>query len=90
MKSSNGSSRRGCGKKHTKMKTENLTKAYHSFDFFFQELREAHTDAVNSENQFAEIALFSLIEEAVKLQTKLSVIREAAAQADAGKKKGRK
>ncbi|SPE60091.1 hypothetical protein SBV1_370075 [Verrucomicrobia bacterium] len=69
------------------MKTENLTKAYHSFDFFFQELREAHTDAVNSENQFAEAALFSLLEEAVKLQTKLTVIRETATQANAVKKK---
>ena len=68
------------------MKTENLTKAYHSLDFFMEELREAHTDAVTSGNRF-EAALFSLIEEAVKLQTKLSGIREAATQANAAKKK---
>jgi len=54
------------------MKTENLTRACDSFDLFFKELREAHTDAVNSENQFAEIALFSLIESAAKMQTKLA------------------
>lgn len=60
------------------MKTENLTKACDSFSFFASELREAHTDAVNSENQFAELALFSLIEDAVKLETKLFRIKEAA------------
>ncbi len=60
------------------MKTENLMKACDSFDFFFSELREAHTDAVNSDNQFAEVALFSLIESAAKMQTKLNRIREAA------------
>ena len=69
------------------MKTENLTKASDSFDFFFSELREAHTDAVNSGNQFAEIALFSLIESAAKMQTKLARVKEAAT-ADAAKRKG--
>jgi len=70
------------------MKTENLTKACHSFDFFFYELREAHTDAVNSENQFAEIALFSLIESAATMQTKLARVKEAAtAVAKKGKSK---
>jgi hypothetical protein len=60
------------------MKTENLMKACDSFDFFYSELREAHTDAVNSENQFAEFALFGLIEDAAKIQTKLNRIKEAA------------
>ena len=68
------------------MKTENLTKACDSFDFFFSELREAHTDAVNSENQFAEVALFSLIEEAVAMQTKLNRVRDAANYAAVAKK----
>ena len=40
------------------MRTENLLKCCDSFDFFFAELRETHTDAVNSGNEFAEIALF--------------------------------
>jgi len=70
------------------MKTENLMKACDSFDFFFSELREAHTDAVNSENQFAEVALFSLIEEAAKMQTKMARVKEAAnAVANKGKSK---
>jgi hypothetical protein len=70
------------------MITENLMKACDSFDFFFRELREAHTDAVNSDEQFAEVALFSLIESAAKMQTKLSRIREAAnAVAKKGKSK---
>jgi hypothetical protein len=60
------------------MKTKNLTKACDSFDRFFSELREAHTDAVNSENQFAEVALFSMIEGAATMQTKLNRIRDAA------------
>ena len=68
------------------MKTENLLKCCDSFEFFFSELREAHTDAVNSDNQFAEIALFSLIEPAAKMQTKLARTKEAAT-ADAAKKK---
>ena len=68
------------------MKTENLLKCCDSFEFFFSELREAHTDAVNSDNQFAEITLFSLIEPAAKMQTKLARTKEAAT-ADAAKKK---
>jgi hypothetical protein len=65
------------------MKTENLNKACDSFDFFASELREAHTDAVNADNRFAEVALFSLIEDAVKLETKLKRVKEAANQPDA-------
>ena len=61
------------------MKTENLTKAYHSAQFLAHEIREAHTDAVNSENQFAEIALFGLIEETVNLEQKLKRLTDAAA-----------
>jgi hypothetical protein len=71
------------------MKTENLMKACDSFAFFFAELREAHTDAVNSENPFAEIPLFSLIEDAAKIQTKLNRIKDAANQLVAKPKKGK-
>jgi hypothetical protein len=63
------------------MKTENLMKACDSFDFCFSELREAHTDAVNSDNRFAEIAIFSLIESAAKMHTKLARVKEAASKA---------
>ena len=68
------------------MKTENLTKASHTLDFFMEEIREAHTDAVNSENQF-EPVLFDLMEEALRLQVKLETIKAAATRANAAKKK---
>lgn len=68
------------------MKTENLTKACHSFDFFFSELREAHTDAVTSGNRF-EPDLFDLIQEALRLQVKLEIIKQAAIRAEAAKKR---
>ena len=71
------------------MKTENLMKAADSFDFYFSELREAHTDAVHSGNEFAEIALFSLIEDAAKMQTKLSRIKDAANHSAVSGKKGK-
>lgn len=58
--------------------TENLLKACDSFGFFFAELREAHTDAVNSDNQFAEIALYTLIEKAADLRTLLARVKDAA------------
>jgi len=64
------------------MKTENLTKASHSLDFFMEELREAHTDAVTSGNRF-EAALFDLMEEALRLQVKLETIKAAATRANA-------
>ena len=60
------------------MKIENLMKACDSFDLFFKELREAHTDAVNSDNQFAEIAIFSLIEQASRFGQQLARLKEAA------------
>lgn len=60
-------------------------KACDSFAFFFSELREAHTDAVNSENPFAEIAMFTLIEDAAKMQTKLARVKDAAMQTAAVK-----
>ena len=71
------------------MRTENLEQACNSFESFFGVLRESHTDAVNSDNQFAEIALSSLIESAAKMQTKLARVRDAAA-ADAAQRKALK
>lgn len=55
-------------------------KACDSFDFYFAELREAHTDAVHSGNDFAEIALFSLIEQAAKMHAKLARVKDAASR----------
>lgn len=59
------------------MKTENLKKAYASAQILAREIREAHTDAVNSENQFAEIAIFDLIEPSVELEQKLKRLVDA-------------
>ena len=59
------------------MKTENLTKARATFAVFNHQLREAHTDAVNSENQFGEALLFDLLEQADELQKKLDRIKDA-------------
>ena len=60
------------------MKTENLMKACDTCDLFVKELRASHKDAVESDNQFAEILLLSLIEEAATLQTKMNRIKDAA------------
>jgi hypothetical protein len=59
------------------MNTENLLKACDSFDFFLSELREAHKDAVNAENQFAEIMLLSSIERAAEMQPQLARAKNA-------------
>ena len=59
------------------MKTENLTKAFDSFGFFLGELRDAHTDAVNSGDQFAEIVLLQMLEDAVKMNRRLDAIKSA-------------
>jgi hypothetical protein len=66
------------------MKTENLTKASYSLDFFMEELRGAHTDAVTSGNRF-EPVLFDLMEKALRVQVKLETIKAAAIQANAAK-----
>ena len=64
------------------MTTENLMKACDTYDQFVKELRAAHSDAVNSDNQFAEIAVFSLIEQAAKLGNQLARLKDAAIQSD--------
>jgi len=61
----------------TPLKTENLTLASRSAEMLCRNIRAAHTDAVNSGNDFAEIVLYGLIEEAQKLEQKIS--RAAAA-----------
>ena len=60
------------------MKTENLMKACDSFVLFRSGLREAHKDAIESKDQFAEIAILSLIQEAAKLSAQLARVKEAA------------
>jgi hypothetical protein len=60
------------------MKTENLTKAYHSAQFLAGEIRQAHTDAIYSGNAFAEVLLYELTEQAVKIEQKLQRLATAA------------
>lgn len=60
------------------MKTENLIKASDSFEFFFKDIRAAHTDAINSGNEFAHIAFLDLIQDVAKVQVKLNSIKLAA------------
>ena len=57
---------------------------------FPAELREAHTDAVSSENEFAKLALFSLIEQAAEMQTKLARVKDAAMLTNTGAAKNGK
>ena len=53
------------------MKTENLTKALHSVELLTSGLRAAHSDAVQAENQFAEIVLLGLLADAAALQDRV-------------------
>lgn len=62
------------------MKTENLNKACESFELFLTQLRNAHADAVDSGNDFAEIAVVALVEEAAKLQLRLARVKDAASR----------
>lgn len=60
------------------MKTENLTKAQQAFDLFLSDLREAHKDAVQSGNQFAELAIFHFLDEMAAASRKLNRMVDAA------------
>ena len=53
------------------MKTENLEKALQSFDLLKQDIRAAHTDAVYSENRFAETSVFSILEMITAIEPKI-------------------
>jgi hypothetical protein len=50
------------------MKTENLTKAYQTLSLLLRALLDAHTDAADSGNQFAEIVTLALVAQAKALQ----------------------
>lgn len=56
---------------------EQLSKAHHSALFLKDEIRDAHAAAVAAGNQFAEIAIFDLISEAVALEQKVKRLLEA-------------
>jgi len=62
------------------MNTTNLNIACEAYAALNTALRAAHTDAVNSEKPFAEIALFALLEPVSKLGAQLLRVKEAAAK----------
>ena len=72
------------------MKTENLQDACDHFNRYMGKLREAHKDAVNSGNQFAEYALLAMIERSGELQNHVHRLRFAANQTQTTTKKGTK
>ena len=60
------------------MKIDHLLNACRLHEEFLKSLHLAHTDAVNSGNQFAEIVILTMLEEATKSSQHLARIREAA------------
>jgi hypothetical protein len=60
------------------MKSENMTKAYELFVSFEKTLRLAHTDAIDAKDQFAEILIFRMLEEATQTDWVLKRMGEAA------------
>jgi hypothetical protein len=60
------------------MKSENMVKAYELFDQFEKTLRLAHGDAIDSKDEFAEILIFAVLEQASQAHWRLKRMREAA------------
>lgn len=60
------------------MKTENLNKAYDSFEAFLKQLRAAHNDARDSGDGFAEILIFNLLHQSAEIGWQLARAKEAA------------
>ena len=60
------------------MKSENMLKAHDAFVSFEKLLRAAHTDAIESEDKFAEILIWNTLEEIVSVDWRLKRMREAA------------
>lgn len=60
------------------MKTENLNKAYDSFEAFLKQLRAAHNDARHSGDGFAELLIFNLLHQSAEIGWQLARAKEAA------------
>ena len=60
------------------MKTENLDNASATTTFLAEELREAHSDAINAGDEFAEIVSSNLVERAAALEWDVRRALEAA------------
>ncbi len=63
----------------SKMKPENLNKASKSFELFLKHLHASHTDAINAEDGFAELVIFSLLHESAEIRWLLERAKDAAA-----------
>ena len=53
-------------------------KACDTFDQFFNDLRDAYAEAMNSDNQLGEMAILSLLQDAAKLGHQLLQVKKAA------------
>ena len=60
------------------MRTVNLSDACDFYNHFFNLLQNAHSDAINSGNQFAALMIYSLLEDAAKVRDRLIQIKAAA------------
>ncbi|HOX59019.1 MAG TPA: hypothetical protein P5205_18105 [Candidatus Paceibacterota bacterium] len=60
------------------MKSQNMVRAFELYSEFEMALRKAHTDAIDAKDLFAEIAIYSLLEEATKKHWQLKRMSEAA------------
>ena len=60
------------------MKSENLTKAHATFEAFLKQLRASHTDAIESEDGFAELVIFNLLHDSAEIGWQLARAKEAA------------
>lgn len=59
----------------TNMKTKNFNSACDSFDFFIDEIKDTHSDAVASGNEFAAVVMHDLLERTLELGTKFEKVR---------------
>ena len=67
----------------TAMLQEHLMKAAHDATFALNALRDAHTEAINTGNHFAELVIFNQIQRAAELQNALSTLSEVATRSKA-------
>jgi hypothetical protein len=64
------------------MNADHLDAATRSFDDYFESLRKAHSAAIESDDRFAEIVLFDLLERSAALQQALRRTKSAAISVD--------
>ncbi len=60
------------------MKSQNMVRAFELYNEFEVALRKAHTDAIDAKDLFAEIAVYSLLEQATQKHWQLKRMAEAA------------